>query len=97
MGNDRTPRVGDKCECDDGWAGINCNVCQRDDVCDILMPENADGVCYPGDLVVRQNYQMCDVTNKKILEQLKGQIPQVTFSCNAEDKACSFQCKFSLI
>ncbi|KAG7005642.1 hypothetical protein G7Y79_00018g044490 [Physcia stellaris] len=34
---------------------------------------------------------MCDVTNVKILDQLKEQTPQITFSCNAEDATCNFQ------
>lgn len=34
---------------------------------------------------------MCDVTNRKILDQLKERKPQVTFSCEAEDKTCNFQ------
>ena len=56
--------------------------------------------CYKGGLTVNNNYQMCDVTNKKILEILEGKIPQVTFSCKAGSKAdeaetCDFQCKCS--
>jgi len=34
---------------------------------------------------------MCNVTNRKILEQLKDQIPQVTFSCNKNHNNCDFQ------
>ncbi|KAF4549686.1 ABC-2 type transporter-like protein 1 [Elsinoe fawcettii] len=55
------------------------------------MPEGEGGVCYREGLVVKENYQMCDVTNKKILDQLKEQKPQVTFSCNAEREECNFQ------
>ena len=51
------------------------------------------GVCYKGGLVVHENYQQCDVTNKQILDQLKGQKPQVTFSCARDDATCNFQCK----
>ena len=57
------------------------------------MPEGKGGVCYKQAAVVKQNYQMCDVTNRKIVDMLKDQKPQVTFSCNAEDKECAFQCK----
>ena len=62
-----------------------------------MMPENEDGVreggvCYEHPLVVKENYQMCDVLNKKILDQLGGPIPQATFSCKDEDKTCKFQC-----
>lgn len=34
---------------------------------------------------------MCDVTNRKILDQLKERKPQVTFSCKDDDKSCNFQ------
>ena len=56
------------------------------------MPEGEGGVCYKEADVVKKNFQMCDVTNKKILDILKGQIPQVTFSCDAMDETCNFQC-----
>ena len=58
------------------------------------MPEGKGGVCYKQGLVVNENFQMCDVTNRKILDLLKEQKPQVTFTCNAEKKECSFQCKY---
>ena len=58
------------------------------------MPEGKGGICYKKGVVVNENYQMCDVTNRKILDQLKEKKPQVTFSCNAEQEDCSFQCKF---
>ena len=61
------------------------------------MPNQRNGVCYKQGLVVRENYQMCDVTNRKILDQLKGDKPQVTFSCNAEERVCGFQCKCWLL
>jgi hypothetical protein len=93
-GKDRLPREGASCECTEGWSGINCNVCKTDGVCDSLMPGREGGVCFKDGLVVRRNYQQCDITNKKILETLKGQKPQATFSCDAEDATCNFQCKF---
>jgi ABC-type multidrug transport system ATPase subunit len=34
---------------------------------------------------------MCDVTNRKIVDQLKDKKPQVTFSCKTEDLTCNFQ------
>ncbi len=55
------------------------------------MPEGEGGVCYKQGLVVNENYQMCNVTNRKILDQLKDEKPQVTFSCNAEEETCNFQ------
>ncbi|KAI9733116.1 MAG: hypothetical protein M1834_003663 [Cirrosporium novae-zelandiae] len=90
-GKDRTPRKGRYCDCEEGWEGINCNVCKTNQACDALMPEGEGGVCYKQGMVVNENYQMCNVTNRKILDQLKEQKPQVTFSCNAEKEECNFQ------
>ncbi|AET38437.1 putative ATP-dependent permease ADP1 Ecym_2737 [Eremothecium cymbalariae DBVPG len=81
----------EKCACKDGWGGINCNVCQEDDVCDSFMPEGLKGTCYKDGIIVKSLYQGCDVTNKKILEILKGAKPQVTFSCNRTVADCNFQ------
>jgi hypothetical protein len=92
-GKDRPPRKGKTCECDDGWEGINCNICNKNDVCNPLVPGGEDGLCYTGGLVVRENFQQCAVTNEKILKELKGQKPEVTFSCEKEDATCNFQCK----
>ncbi|KAK9460334.1 uncharacterized protein V1516DRAFT_676352 [Lipomyces oligophaga] len=90
-GRDRMPRSGPSCDCDDGWGGINCNVCQRDDACNAFMPENSGGACYKAGMAVQQNFQMCNVTNRMILEILDGDLPQVTFSCNRTAEACDFQ------
>ena len=90
-GKDREPRVQGNCECEEGWEGINCNVCKTNEACDALMPDNAGGICYKDGVVVKENHQMCDITNKKILDQLKERTPQATFSCNAEDETCNFQ------
>ena len=97
-GSNRAPRRDDQaqCDCKEGWGGINCNVCQTNDACNALMPENDEGVreggiCYTEPLVVKQNFQMCKVTNQPILDTLGGPIPEVTFSCNAKDNTCDFQ------
>ncbi|KAJ5650925.1 ABC transporter G family member [Penicillium longicatenatum] len=90
-GENRPPRTGATCDCKDGWGGVNCNVCQKDSACNAMMPEGQDGVCYKSGSTVKQNFQMCDVTNRKILDQLGKQKPQVTFSCEAEDHTCNFQ------
>ncbi|KAH8816463.1 ABC transporter-like protein [Xylogone sp. PMI_703] len=79
------------CECNEGWTGINCNVCKENKACNALMPEGEGGVCYKRGDVVKQNYQMCDVTNRKIVEILDGKKPQVTFTCDASDATCAFQ------
>ncbi|KAG9237451.1 putative ATP-dependent permease [Amylocarpus encephaloides] len=84
-------RAGSTCACEDGWGGINCNVCQTDKACDALMPDKTGGVCYQNGEVVKENYQMCDVTNRKIVDVLDPRKPQVTFTCNAEEATCDFQ------
>lgn len=61
------------------------------------MPENQGGVCYQNGEVVKQNHQMCDVTNVKIVEILQGKKPQVTFTCEAEDNTCDFQCELGYL
>lgn len=41
-------------------------------------------VCYKGGLAVETNFQMCDVTNRKIIDTIPdNKPPQVTFSCSA--------------
>ena len=102
-GRDRAPRPSDQqtCNCNEGWEGINCNVCTTNQACAAMMPSGQEdgAVCFREGLVVHENYQMCDVTNRKIRDQLKEQKPQVTFSCKTdpEDATCNFQCEsFSL-
>ncbi|OKL56578.1 hypothetical protein UA08_08125 [Talaromyces atroroseus] len=92
-GVNRAPRQDKYCDCKEGWEGVNCNVCKSDDACNALMPDEEGGVCYTQGLTVRENHQMCDVTNRKILDQLKERKPQVTFSCKEGEgeKNCNFQ------
>ena len=100
-GPDRMPRQKKYCDCKDGWGGINCNVCETNKACKAMMPKLPDNaedgaeveaVCYQDGLVVNENYQMCNITNRKILSQLKDDgLPQATFSCNAERAECNFQ------
>ncbi|EKD12648.1 uncharacterized protein L3040_005232 [Drepanopeziza brunnea f. sp. 'multigermtubi'] len=90
-GEDRPMRQSDYCECKEGWTGINCNVCTENKACNALMPTNEGGVCYQNGEVVHENYQQCDVTNKKIVQILEGRRPQVTFTCNANASTCDFQ------
>lgn len=90
-GRDRPLRGDAPCECDEGWTGINCNVCTEDVACNALMETKEGGVCYQRGDVVKNNYQMCDVTNKQILSMLGDKIPQVTFTCDREDGECDFQ------
>lgn len=92
-GKDRPKRAEDEvCKCKDGWSGINCNVCESDNVCDSLVPSGKNGTCYKGGLTVYENFQQCDVTNRKILDTLgPDQPPAITFSCNQQNKTCDFQ------
>lgn len=89
--SNRPIREGDSCKCEDGWSGINCNVCEQDSVCDKFMPEGLSGTCYKNGMLVNKFHQMCDVTNKKIVEILNGKKPQVTFSCDKKESICNFQ------
>ncbi|KAF2270938.1 hypothetical protein CC78DRAFT_610985 [Lojkania enalia] len=96
-GRDREPRGGAQaCNCKEGWEGINCNVCKTNDACNAMMPPQEGGVkeggvCYKDGALVKENFQICDITNRKILDQLKDKKPQATFSCNTESKECNFQ------
>ncbi|TFK27959.1 ATP-dependent permease [Coprinopsis marcescibilis] len=51
----------------------------------------ANMTCYKGGETVYSNHQMCDVTNRKIIDMLPERPPQVTFSCDKADKTCAFQ------
>ncbi|KAJ6262287.1 hypothetical protein Dda_3094 [Drechslerella dactyloides] len=96
---------GEECKCKDGWDGINCNLCTTDDACAPMMMDGITGKCYKGGLTVKENFQMCRVTNipneemltyrvwvdKKIQDQLGDQIAEVTFSCNKDKETCNFQ------
>lgn len=93
-GKDRPIRTGDTCECDEGWTGVNCNVCTENKACNALMDTGEDGVCYQNGEVVKSNYQMCGVTNEKILSMLDGKIPQASFTCDKQDGFCDFQCRW---
>lgn len=85
-----------RCDCDDGWDGINCNVCTEDSACDALMENGEDGVCYKNGEVVNFNNQICDVTNKKITGLLGTKKPEVTFTCKKKEATCDFQCALPL-
>ncbi|KAI0080990.1 hypothetical protein K474DRAFT_1614475 [Panus rudis PR-1116 ss-1] len=101
----RQREEGKSCECKEGWGGVNCNVCRTDKACskfpihredpDDVPPGDDVGVanmtCYTGGVTVYENHQICNVTNRKILDQLDGRKPEVTFSCNKEEASCQFQ------
>ncbi|ROT36345.1 ATP-binding cassette sub-family G member 2 [Sodiomyces alkalinus F11] len=86
----RSPKA-KSCGCDEGWTGINCNVCTEDKACNALMETGEGGVCYQNGEVIKHNYQICDVTNAKIRSLLGEQRPQATFTCKREERECDFQ------
>lgn len=46
--------------------------------------DEMDMTCYKEGLAVDRNFQMCDVTNRKIIDTIPdNKPPQVTFSCSA--------------
>ncbi|KAI8816711.1 putative ABC transporter [Fimicolochytrium jonesii] len=105
-GPNRSPRPSDKasCDCTDGWTGINCNICMRDDACTTLnpprdpefpvpgTPEQDLPVCYSGIRpATGTNYLQCEVRNKRILDMLNGPKPEITYSCSGPESTCNFQ------
>ncbi|KAG1821574.1 uncharacterized protein BJ212DRAFT_1332107 [Suillus subaureus] len=101
-GDERPLRENEPCQCKEGWGGINCNVCKTDNACigfplagsihtDMLDENVANMTCYAGGETVFNNHQMCDITNRKILDMLPDRPPQVTFSCDNSTATCSFQ------
>ncbi|KAJ6557705.1 hypothetical protein B0H19DRAFT_1028281 [Mycena capillaripes] len=97
--NRRLRENGTSCECKDGWGGINCNVCKTDAVCaGFPLPggekvhPNPEGMsCYKGGDVVFSMHQVCNVTNRLIVQEAEGRPVQATFNCNAPNATCAFQ------
>lgn len=56
------------------------------------METGENGVCYQNGEVIKNNYQMCGVTNEKILSMLEGKVPQASFTCDKQNGFCDFQC-----
>ncbi|XBW38381.1 hypothetical protein QEN19_003968 [Hanseniaspora menglaensis] len=84
----------EQCVCDDGWDGINCNLCIDDDVCKNFFDDEElkkGAVCNQNGIIVKKLYQACDVTNPKIIELLPKQKPQVSFHCDKLAEECYFQ------
>ncbi|KAF7789625.1 hypothetical protein EIP86_000571 [Pleurotus ostreatoroseus] len=102
----RQREEGKKCECKDGWGGVNCNVCKTDAACanfplrrlpgeELSMLDDEDlpignMTCYTGGDTVIENHQICNVTNRKILDMLPDRPPEVTFSCDKLDNITDF-------
>ncbi|SCZ99125.1 BZ3500_MvSof-1268-A1-R1_Chr3-1g05826 [Microbotryum saponariae] len=53
--------------------------------------DDENAVCYKQGYAVKEMFQMCDVTNRKILDMLPGRPPQVTFTCDVSSATCGFQ------
>jgi ABC-type multidrug transport system ATPase subunit len=83
---------GHSCGCDEGWAGINCNVCTQNSVCDSLIPTGQNGTCYNHFGPVNRNHIMCDVTNQAIVKLLaeQGRKPKLSLGCD-KDRHCHFE------
>lgn len=81
------------CDCSYGWEGVNCNMCTEDESCEPFMPSpgHEEARCYKGGLLVDNNYHMCSVTNRKLLDILAGKKAEVSFGCSREDEACDLQ------
>ena len=90
-GLDRPLRNGPTCNCDDGWGGINCNICQRDDVCDSMIPTKRNGTCYNSINPVRKNELLCDIKNKAIVKLLGDKKAQLSFGCDKDNRKCRFE------
>ncbi|KAI3653144.1 hypothetical protein MP228_002569 [Amoeboaphelidium protococcarum] len=104
---DRTPLPldgsrGKQCQCNDGWSGVNCQVCQNDNVCTkFLDPEGIAGqnaTCYKGAIPVHSNYQQCQIVNVALKNMLDGKHAYASFNCDVQPKApdnipnvCRFQ------
>ena len=86
-----------KCNCDEGWMGVNCNGLPRiNPVCTIDLAcsegqSNDNGTCNNSIIPVKQNYLECEVTNKAVVDLLKGRTPKTTLSCEKENSECHFE------
>lgn len=97
------------CQCDDGWSGMNCNVCTQNESCrkmvDAYVSSNTSAVCYHGRKLVEQSFSDCQVKNTKLLNLLSGRPVDATFECEKAGNTCrmefwvsnqeAFQCKFT--
>ncbi|SCV74104.1 BQ2448_6536 [Microbotryum intermedium] len=53
--------------------------------------DNDNAVCYKEGYAVKEMFQMCDVTNRKIVDMLPNRPPQVSFTCDVPSATCGFQ------
>eukprot|EP00835_Amoeboradix_gromovi_P000533 NODE_19_length_39463_cov_0.396073.p1 type:complete len:773 gc:universal NODE_19_length_39463_cov_0.396073:2944-626(-) len=93
-GNPLKPREG---ECDKGWEGLTCRVCNLDEACNPY--KYLEPTCLSTIHPIRQNYAHCNVTNSGLVAIEKRPLTVVwtcrTESCHLEfffDKEESFWC-----
>ncbi|EPZ33247.1 ABC transporter domain-containing protein [Rozella allomycis CSF55] len=92
----KPPNGDDLCECDDGWTGVNCNVCLTDDACVAFFGPGTNATCYKEGIVVNKQFRSCDVKLPPLLQMgLGDKKPYVTTQCTApsayEQSTCSIQ------
>ncbi|KAI9608115.1 hypothetical protein H4Q26_005571 [Puccinia striiformis f. sp. tritici PST-130] len=60
----------------------------------VTTPERSnksEAVCYKGGYTVKESFQMCNITNRKIVDMLPGRPPEGSLSCDMNKKSCQFQ------
>ena len=58
-----------------------------------MMPDGEGGVCYKDGQLVKENFQICDITNRKILDTLKDKGFEVLFLVDPIDEYAMTQLK----
>lgn len=70
------------CECDAGFVGVNCNVCQEDKACSGLLPPGIDSKCYQGAVMRRRAFKSCGARLPPFYRRLLGgQATNATTEC----------------
>lgn len=83
-------KEGKRCECEDGWTGVNCNVCAKDEVCRV------GDVCHRGTFAIHQAFKSCEAGIETFLfillvlpdfyrRLLGGKVAEVTAGCRVDD------------
>ncbi|KAI9311577.1 hypothetical protein BX666DRAFT_1996467 [Dichotomocladium elegans] len=81
---DRPKRQGDQCACDDGWGGVNCNVCQNDQSC--VSTKGTNATCIKSAIGLKSMHAWCDTTNIPWIDNT-----HVSLQCDWETHECIFQ------
>lgn len=53
---ERPPLEGKSCECEEGWGGLNCNVCQMNSACRLF---KSNSTCYKGPIIKSHAFKSC--------------------------------------